>query len=71
MSGIPVILTLEVSHELVGFLDGLAGDMGKDPSEVVRLALGLLRIALDARGEGNRVAIVTPDDEVDRDITGI
>lgn len=70
-SSIPVRLALEVSTEFVDFLRDLAADMGKDPSEVMRLALGLLRIAIDARREGNRVAIVTPDDQVDQDITGI
>jgi hypothetical protein len=66
----PVRLTMDVSVGFLTFLDRLAADMDTDPAEVVRLSLGLMRIAVDARREGNRVAVVTPEDEVEQDIDG-
>jgi hypothetical protein len=66
----PVELTLEVAPQFVGFLDAMGAEMGLDREDVVRLALGLLRIGLDARREGNKLAIVTPDLEFDQEVAG-
>jgi hypothetical protein len=61
---------LEVTPQFVRFLDEMAAEMGLDREDVVRLALGLLRIGLDAKREGNKLAIVTPDLEFDQEVTG-
>lgn len=53
------------------FLERMAAEMGTDRSEVVRKALGLMRIALDAKKEGNRLAILAPEMESDQEIEGI
>ena len=65
-----VIPPFRVSPELVLFLDALAADLNVSPAEAVRLSLGLMRIAVDARAEGNKMAIVTPDCEIDQEIGG-
>ncbi len=65
-----VELTLEVTPQFVRFLDEMAVEMGHDREDVVRLALGLLRIGLDAKQEGEKLAIVTPDLEFDQEVTG-
>ncbi len=66
----PVRLTITVAAEFRDVLDRLSSEMGKDRAEVLRLALGLLRIGLDAKAEGNSLAIITPDFEVDQEIGG-
>lgn len=65
-----VELTLEVTPQFVRFLDEMGAEMGLDREDVVRLALGLLRIGLDAKREGNKLAIVTPELEFDQEVTG-
>lgn len=67
-SGRAVALTLEVTPDFVKFLDKLAAEMGVDREEVVRLSLGLMRIAQDAKRHGNGLAIITPDLEIDQEI---
>lgn len=70
VGGHAVNLVLSVSPEMQLFLDRLAEDRGEDREEVVRMALGLLRIAQDAKAEGNGLAIVTPDLDIEQEVTG-
>jgi hypothetical protein len=65
---ISIRLTLDVSTGFLCFLERLAADTGEDPADVMRLALGLLRTAVDARREGNRIAILDDSDNTEQEI---
>lgn len=65
-----VPMTLIVSVEFRDFLDKIAAEMNVDRVEALRLALGLLRIGLDAKAEGKSLAIITSDYDIDQEITG-
>ena len=44
---------------------------GNDPKELLLKAIALYMLALDAEANGNHLAIVTADGEIDQDITGL
>jgi hypothetical protein len=70
----PVTASLEVtvSPELHRELETLAEDIHATQGDALAKAIALLRLAVDARKQGKRVAILDEDlAEVDREITGI
>ena len=42
-------------------LEGLAKTSSRTMTDIVRTALGLVKIAIDAENAGNKLAVVTPD----------
>jgi len=70
VGGRAVSILLNMFPEARDFLDKLASERGEDREEIVRLALGLVRIAQDAKREGNVLAIVTPALEIEQEIGG-
>ena len=67
----PVTLPIRVSPELLDILHGLAADYRISTEGAVLLAIGLLKIARDARREGKRLAIVDADGEIDQEIEDV
>jgi hypothetical protein len=67
----PVTMTLTLPAILGDAVDELSEALGVSRDEVIRRAITLLKVAFDANGEGNRLAILTSDDEIVRDIVGV
>ena len=65
-----VLLTLEVSPHANAVLEDLAARFGSDKGDVLRKAVGLLKLAMDAREEGKRVGAVEPDQDLDTEFVG-
>ena len=65
-----VLLTLEVSPHANAVLEDLAARFGTDKADVQRKAVGLLKLAMDARAEGKRVGAVEPDQDLDTEFVG-
>jgi hypothetical protein len=56
--------------EVSGLVQLLAAKSNDPKEEVLRKALTLYGLAIDAREKGNRMAILTPDDVIVREIEG-
>jgi hypothetical protein len=67
----PVALTVTLPATLYDALSEISAESALSHEEVIRRAVVLMTTAWDALGEGNRLSILTPDDEVVRDIVGI
>jgi ribosomal protein S3 len=61
---------LDMSPEVYEFLERLAEESGKSKVEVIRKALGLYRLALDARREGLVVGAATEEQPLDTEFVG-
>jgi hypothetical protein len=59
------------SDEVPTLLEDLTARTGESGAVILRKALRLLSAAWDAEEEGNRIAILTPDDEIVQDVVGI
>ena len=59
------------SEGIPALLNEISAKTGAPGFIVLRKALTLYNVAWEAEEEGNRIAILTPDDEIDRDIVGI
>jgi len=64
-------LSVRVSPELSVMLQEMARDYGTTKEGAILKAIGLLRLAYDARREGKRVAIVDGDGEIDQEIEDV
>jgi len=53
-----------------GLIKSLAALSHESSDEVLKKALNLYRFVLEARKEGNRVAILNPDDEIVHEVVG-
>jgi hypothetical protein len=62
---------LGYSDEVSGLVRLLAAKSNDSKEEVLRKALTLYGLALDAQEKGNRMAILRPDDEIVHDVIGI
>jgi len=65
-----VKVTLEMSPQLDADLDNLAEELGVTKGGAVLKGIGLLKIALEAKREGKRVAIIDDRDDSEQEITG-
>lgn len=57
-------------EEVSGLIHLLAARSNDAKDQVLRKALTLYGLALDAREKGNKLAILGPDDEILHDVTG-
>ncbi len=57
-------LTKEASEEL----DLLARRVGTTKTDLVKLSLGLIRIVIHEKGKGNRVAVISRDHEILKEV---
>jgi ribosomal protein S3 len=61
---------IDMSPEVYEFLEQLAKQTGTSKVDVLRKALGLYRVALDARREGLVVGAVSEDQALDTEFVG-
>lgn len=61
---------LGYTDEVAGLVQLLASKSGDNLEAVLKKALNLYGLALDASERGNRMAILNPDDEIVREIIG-
>jgi hypothetical protein len=61
---------LDMSPEVHEFLEQMAEEAGTTKIDVIRKALGLYRLALDARREGLIVGAVSEDQPLDTEFIG-
>lgn len=61
---------LGYSREIAGLVQLLAAKSDDTKEDVLRKALTLYGLALDAREKGNRMAILTPDDVIVHEVVG-
>ena len=59
------------SEEIAGLVQLLAAKSNDNKQDVLRKALTLYGLALDAQEKGNRMAILRPDDVIVHDVIGI
>ncbi len=60
-----------VSAETDAEIDRLAHAIGGSKEDVFSRALALLKLAVEAKTRGKRVAIIDAEDHIDTEITGI
>ena len=61
---------LDMSPDVYDLLERLAGETGAPKVEVIRKALGLYAVAIDARREGLTVGAVSDDQPLDTEFVG-
>lgn len=66
-----VRLTLDVTDELNDRLNHLAEQAGGSKSELLRKAIALVEVAVDAKRAGRHVAVVDRNDKVVTTIVGL
>jgi len=66
-----VRLTLDVTDELNERLNDLAEQTGGSKSELLRKAIALVEVAVNAKRSGRHVAVVDKDDKVVTTIVGL
>lgn len=64
-------LSLDVSPELNETITQLAKKSGGSKSDILRKAIALMEVAVDAKARGEKVALVDKDQAVSREIVGI
>jgi hypothetical protein len=62
---------LEEIKKTIAPLLELEARSGEGAEEILRKAITLYEVATDATAKGNRLAILTPDDEIVREIIGL
>ena len=58
------------TEEIAGLVQLLAARSGDSREDTLKKALTLYGLALDARRQGNRLAILSPEDDIVQDIIG-
>jgi hypothetical protein len=61
---------LAMTPEAEKFLASLATRSGKSEGDVIRLALGMFRTALDAKEQGKHVGVASSPDVLDIELVG-
>lgn len=64
------IKRIGLTRETKRLMGRLAQETGNTPSDILVKALTLYDVANKARSEGNRIAVLSPDDEIIREIIG-
>ncbi|MEH2352631.1 MULTISPECIES: ribbon-helix-helix protein, CopG family [unclassified Nostoc] len=64
-------LSLDVSSELNETITQLAKKSGGSKSDILRKAIALMEVAVDAKERGEKVALLNKDQTVNREIVGI
>ena len=65
-----VSLTLDLSPEVNALLDNLANQIHGTKGDVLRKAVGLFKLSMDARRKGLRVGTIGPDQELETEFVG-
>jgi len=63
-------LSLDLSPETNALLEDLARKIHGTKGEVLRKAVGLFKLAMDAREQGKRVGTVGPDEDLETEFVG-
>lgn len=66
-----VLREIGYSSEVIGILRLLAARSNDAYEDVLRKALTLYSFGLDAAGQGNRLAVLNPEDEIVHEIIGL
>ncbi len=66
-----VRLTLDVTDELNERLNGLAEEAGGSKSEILRKAIALIELAINAKRSGKHMAVVDQNDKVVTTVVGL
>jgi hypothetical protein len=66
-----VRLSLDISPELNTLLENLAGSIGGTKSDVLRKAIALMEVAVDAKRQGKKFGIAEKDQQLATEIIGI
>jgi hypothetical protein len=62
---------VELPDETMSIVNDLLAHSGDSPSDLFLKALALYKVAMDAKAEGNHLAVVNAEGDVDQDITGL
>jgi hypothetical protein len=65
-----VVRHLAMTRDANGLLAGLARETGLSEGDVLRLALGMFKVAVDARKEGKHVGVAGSPESLDLELTG-
>lgn len=65
-----VVRNLTMTPEANEYLADLAQETGLSEGDVLRLALGMFRTAVDARGQGKHVGVASTPDVLDIEFVG-
>ena len=66
-----VRLSLDISPELNALLEQLAASTGSTKSEVLRKAIALMEVAVDAKRQGKKLGIAERDQPLATEIIGL
>ncbi|HEV7858499.1 MAG TPA: ribbon-helix-helix domain-containing protein [Pyrinomonadaceae bacterium] len=66
-----VRLSLDISPELNELLEQLAGWTGSTKSEVLRKAIALMEVAVEAKRQGKKFGIAEKDQQLSTEIIGL
>ncbi|MHC5542374.1 hypothetical protein ACYOEI_29480 [Singulisphaera rosea] len=61
---------LDMTPEAERFLSSLSQRIGKSEGDVIRLALGMLKTAIDAKDAGQHVGVAASSDSLDIELVG-
>ena len=61
-------LNINLPLPVFGELDTLARNSGRTMTEIVRTALGLVKVAIEAEQNNNKLAVVTPEGKLLKEI---
>ncbi len=60
-----------LSPEVAAFSESLSGEIGIPRSDVLLKALALYKLAAEAEARGDRIAVLSPDDDIVTEVNGI
>lgn len=66
-----VKLTLELAPEVNEILESLAEMMHTNKSDVLRRGIALLKVAAQAKQDGQKLGVATPDQPLTKEIIGL
>lgn len=66
-----VRLNLDISAQLNAKLDGLAESIGGSKSDVLRKAIALMELAVDAKNNAQKLVVVDSSNKIVKEIVGI
>ena len=61
-------LNINLPEKTFNSLEELARESGRSMTEIVRLALGLVQLALNEEGEGRKLAVIEPNGKVIKEV---
>jgi len=64
-------LSLDVSRELNATLERLAGSTGSTKSDVLRRAIALMEVAVQAKSQGKKLGVANSEQTLETEIVGL